>query len=417
MRIYLGVAFVAAACTGSISSGTAGGGDDDGTTTPPPSTNTVEITVRDGNAPQAGVDVLFQNSDGSVVLETTTDATGAASATMTAGNVTVARTFAPTSAGGTTRDPEIYTYVGVAAGDQLVLGDPTDDTGVPGAINVTVPSSAQGTVNVTSACGSGQGTAPIVPMTVAACPSSVMFFVVDGNQNSFVATAPYSPNVDLSTDDLEGTLETTFSSSDLTPDMSSVDLAAYVMDGTHTLYSSGNKRVDTTPQTVNMPNLYGIDELVVATISSSDGTQMVSSRKVYGPTPLSVDASANLLPYVASPAYTPTGVTWTETGTGTPDFVVSALTVNPKSGSTKYTRYIIAPYTSMALALPTLAGADAIYNPATGDSINGTIGLGAMTGGYAAVRPFAYTTTNIVDGAPMSGTLTLSYAGNTAPTL
>jgi hypothetical protein len=416
MRIFIGIAFVAA-CTGSINSGGASGGDDDGTSPPPPPSNTVSITIRDGNAPQAGVDVLFQNSDGTVVLETTTDATGVATATMTAGNVTVARTFAAGSAGGTARDPEIYTYVGVAAGDRLVLGDPTDDTGVPSAINVTVSSGAQGTVKVTSACGTGQGTAPIIPMTVSACPSSVLFFVVDGNQNSLVATAPYSPNVDLSTDDLEGTLATTFSSSDLTPDMSSVNVAAYVMDGNHELYSSGEKRVDTTPQTVNLPNLHGVDELVVATISSTDGTQMVSSRSPYAATPETVDASADLLPYVSSPTYKSTGITWTETGTGTPDFVVAALTVTPKSSVAKYTRYIIAPYASMALAVPTLAGADAIYNPGTMDSINGTMGLGSVTGGYAAARPFAFNTPNLVDGAPMSGTLTLSYAGNTAPAL
>ena len=418
MRIFFGLALVAAACTGSINSGgTSGGGGDDDGTTPPPPTNAVQIVVKDGTAPQAGIDVLFQNSDGSVVLETTTDATGTATATMTAGNVTVARTFPAGSAGGTQRDPEIYTYVGVAAGDRLVLGNPTDDTGVPAAINVTVPSGAQGTVNITSACGTGQGTAPLVPMTVAGCPASVMFFVVDGNQESVVATAPYSSNVDLSTDTLEGTLSTTFSSTDLTPDMSSVNLETYVMDGTHELYASGSKRVDTTPQTVNVPNLQGVDELVVATITSTDGTQMVSSRQMYAATPQTVDASANLLPYVSAPTYKSTGVTWTETGTGTADFIVSALTVTPKSSVTKYTRYIIAPYATMTLAIPTLAGADAMYNPGTMDSINGTVGLGAVTGGYAAARPFAFTTPRIVDGAPMGGTLTLSYSGNTAPTL
>jgi hypothetical protein len=417
MRIYIGVALLAAACTGSITSG-AGGDDDDGTSPPPPPpANTVKITVQDGNAPQPGVDVLFQGTDGSVVLETTTDATGVASAMMAAGNVTVARTFPPSTSGGTQRDPEIYTYVGVAAGDNLVLGDPTDDTGVPSAINVTVPTGAQGTVKVQSACGSGQGTAPIIPMTVGDCPSSVLFFVDDGNQNAFVATAPYSANVDLSTDTLNGTLTTTFSSTDLTPDISSVDVEADVMTGTYELYSSGTKRVDQNPQTVNLPNLENVDELIVATISSTDGTQMIASRQTYAVTPLTIDASANLLPYVSSPSYKSTGITWTETGTGTPDFIVSTLAITPNNSVAKYTRYIIAPYASITLAVPMLAGNDVSYNPGTMDNIQGTVGLGSVTGGYAAARAFVFSTPKLVDGAPMSGTATLSYAGNTAPTL
>ena len=406
MRIFIGVALLAAACTDPITDGFAG--SDDGT---PPPAGTVQITVRDGSAPQANVDVLFQNSDGTIVVETKTDATGVATASMHAGNVTVARTFA---AGSAQRDPEIYTYVGVAAGDNLVLGDPTDDTGAPTTINVTVPSDADGNVTITSACGTGQGTAPTVTMSVAGCPPSVMFFVEDDDDDSFVATAPYSANIDLSAGLLDEALNTTFGSTDVTPDMSAVDLEAYAMDGTHELYDSGAQSVDGSLQTVDLPSLRNVDELVVATISSSEGTQMVSSRTQWESTPKSVNASANLLPYVSSPTYNSSSVTWSENGTGTADFVVSTLAV---TGSAKYTRYIIAPHASTTLAVPTLAGADSIYNPGAADTIVGAVGIGTMTGGYAAARVFAFTTPNIVDGAPMGGTLTLSYAGSTAPTL
>lgn len=416
MRICITSLALLAACTGSINSSGAGGDDDGTTPPPPPPAATVQVTVQDGTAPQAGIDVLFQNSDGSVVSETTTNAMGQASGTMTAGNVTIVRTFPPSTTG-TSRDPEIYTYVGVAAGDNLVLGDATDDTGVPGAINVTVPTGAQGTVKVVSACGSGQGTAPTVPMTVAACPSSVKFFVEDGNQNAFVATAPYSPNVDLSTDTLDGTLATTFTSSNVTTDITSLNVESEVIDGTYVLYSSGNKRIDQTPQTVNLPNLQNVDELIVSTISSANGTQIISSRQPYAVTPVTIDATANLLPYVSTPTYSSTGITWTETGTGTPNFTVSTLSITPKNSVAKYTRYIIAPYTSMTLALPTLAGNDTTYNPGTMDSIQGTVGLGSITGGYAAARAFAFSTPSVVNGAPMNGTTTLSYAGNTAPAL
>jgi hypothetical protein len=141
---------------------------------------------------------------------------------------------------------------------------------------------------------------------------------------------------------------------------------------------------------------------------------MVASREPYAAEPHTIDASASTVPYVPNAVYTATGVTWIETGTGTADFVVSTLAV---TSTTKYTRYIIAPHTNKSLAVPTLAGADAIYNPSATDSIVGTLGLGTVTGGYAAARAFAFSTPNLVDGAPMNGTLTLSYAGDTAPTL
>jgi hypothetical protein len=405
MRFIIGLALLTAACTESIT------GDDDGTP-PPPAGGPVQITVRDGNVPQAGIDVLFQDADDTVVLETTTNAMGMATATMTTGNVTIARTFPAALQ----RNPEIYTYVGVVAGDNLALGDPTDDTGTPTTINVTVPADLDGNVTITSACGSGQGAGPVITMTVAGCPASVMFFIADDGDDAGIVTAPYSANIDLSAAGLNGTLGTTFSSTDLTPDISAVDLEAYAMDGTYELYSSGSQAVDPTEQTVDLPNLSGVDELVVATISSSNGTQMESSRKPYAATPHSIDASANLLPYVANAMYQPTGVTWTETETGksSPEFVVSTLAV---IGTIKYTRFVIAPYAATNLPVPVLAGSDAIYNPNTSNTITGTLGIGAMIGGYAAARHLAFTTPRIVDGAPMNGTITLSYAGATAPTL
>ncbi|HEY1810947.1 MAG TPA: hypothetical protein VGG74_01235 [Kofleriaceae bacterium] len=408
MRILIGVAVMAAACTGTLTSAT-GPGDDQGSAAPP--AGPVQITVRDGNAPKAGIDVLFQNSDGSVALETTTDATGVASAPLAAGNVTVARTFSGSAA----RDPEIYTYVGVTAGDHLVLGDLTDDTGAPTTVNVTVPADADGTVNVVSACGTGQGTAPTVSLSVAGCPSSVKFFVTDADDDSFVLAAPYSANIDLSNGLLDGALGSTFKAANVTPDISAVQVEVDAMDGSYDLYSSGAQTIDDTdPTTIDLPDLSNIDELVVATINSSSGTQMVASRAVYAATPHTIDASANLVPYISNATYGPSAITWTESGAGTADFVVSTLAV---TGNTKYTRYIIAPHSGATLSVPTLAGADASFNPSAADTIDGAVGIGTMAGGYAAARPFAFNTSDLVDGTPMNGTITLSYADNTPPTL
>ena len=405
MRVYIGVAILLGACTGDIT-----GDPAPLPMAPPPAP--VQVTVRDGNAPQAGLDVLFQNSDGSVVAETKTDATGAASAPMATGNVTVIRTFPAGS--GAQRDPEIYTYVGAAAGDQLQLGDPNDDTGTPKTINVTVPASATGNVAITATCGAGQGTAPTVQMTMAGCPSQVEFFVTDGDGDSFVEKLPSGPMVDLSNGDFEGTLSTSFAANNVGSDVASVAVQAYAMDGTHELWSSDSQTITPgTPTNVDLPNLHGIDELVVTTIDAMNGSQLIASRQAYVASPYTFDASTHVLPYVSATSYKSTGATWTETGAGTADFVVATFAV---SGTQKYTRYVIAPHTGKTLALPTLAGNGTAYNPAASDAITGTLGIGTMTGGYTSARQIAFSTPDLADGAPMNGSLALSYDGS-APTL
>jgi len=413
MRIYIGVALFAAACTGEITGAPAP------LQTPPPAPppTTVLVTVRDGNVLQPGVDVLFQNSDGSVVLEAKTDSGGAAMATMDTGTVTIARTFA--AVGSAQRAAEIYTYVGVNAGDHLVLGDATDDTGAPTIVNVAVPTGATGNVTITSPCGTGTGTAPTVAMSMAGCPKSVEFYVKDDDDSSFLAGATFGSNIDLSAGDLEGTLGTSFSASNVTPDMTSVDVNVFAMDASNELYSSGNQTIatgsDAAPETINLPDLHGVDEVLVRTITSTKGTQMVSSRFPYAALPTPLDASAHLLPYVSSASFKACCVAWTETGSGTADFSVSTLAITPASGGAAYTRHIIAAHSGSSLAVPKLAGNQAIYNPVAADAIAGSVGIGSFDGGYHAAAEFAFGAPNFYDTTPISSTIALSYAGEAAP--
>jgi hypothetical protein len=404
MRICIAFALLATACMGTLTTG-----DDDGSAgsagSAAPAPQTVKITVRDGATPQAGVDVLFQDSNSAVVAEVATDTTGVATATMAAGNVTVARTFASGSAA-------IYTYVGVAAGDQLVLGDPTDDTdtATPATINVTVPDGADGNVNIVSSCGTGQGAAPTVAVNVMGCSSSIVFYVTDGDGDSFVQSAPESTSVDLSSGYLEGPLSTTFSAQNISAEMSSVTMEADAMAGTYELYTSGSQAVDAGPADVDLPDLHGVDELVLATITTTSGsTQMVAKRQPYASVPHLFDTLANAMPYISNATYAPNNVSWTETGNGTPQFVVATLSVTSGGGGA-FTRYIIAPHASTSLQVPVLGGADTIYNMSASDTFTGSVGIGSVTGGYAVARELAFTAPNVVDAAPMNATMTLSYA-------
>ncbi|HUJ57970.1 MAG TPA: hypothetical protein VLX92_05745 [Kofleriaceae bacterium] len=423
MRGFIGLLVLATACTGSIGPG-GGGGDDDGSGSGPPPTN-VGVTVRDGYAPQANIKVIFQNADDSVISEVTTDASGTATAPMpNGGNLTVIRTYPPPTPPAQAMPTEVFTYVGVKAGDNIVVGHEIDTLDTPSAIEVKVPDGANGTVTVTAACGTGQGNPPYVAVSVAGCAPNLEFFVQDGNRDSFIAKAPYGSAVDFSADELAQALTSELSSADIATDTTEIDAEIRIVDGATTLYTSGQKRVDQNPQQVNLPNVTGVDELLVATIQGQNGNEMLGQRVPYMATPTAVDGSAYLIPYVTgNVTYSPTGFSWSEDGSGTADFVIGTLDVTrgpSQPGQTfpenEYVRYVIAPHSGTSLALPLLAGADGIYNPTNKDQITGTHGLGAMTGGYDAARAGAFSVQNIVQNAPMNGTVTLSYSGN-PPTL
>lgn len=409
--LVVGLASLLSACTGTLGDGD-GGGDP-----PPPPATDVRVVVRDGNEPQANVRVIFQNSDDTVLTEAVTGADGVAAAEMPAGGIlTVIRTYPTAVPPAVSRVPEIYTYLGVKAGDRLQLGRATSETTLPSAINVMVPEGAVGTVKVVTPCGSGQGTAPLVPITVRGCDAMVDFYVTDQDQSAFTKRATYSENVDLSLEPLLGALAATVSATNVVPD-TTVNIELRIVAGAFQLYSSGNKRVDQAPATINLPNLMGVEQLVVTSISGAEGRQMIGKREAYSASPAIVDASSGLIPYVKAPDYAPTGISWTEEGTGTADVVLATVNVTRATVGTEYVRAIVGPHTGLSLRIPILAGADAIYNPTTADQVAGTHGLLKVSGGYDAVRATAFTVSNIIELTPAGGAATLSYAGNTAPGL
>ncbi len=379
----------------------------------------MQIVVKDGFSPQAGVRVLFQPSDTNAIEEVATDATGLAKAEMpTGGTLTVIRTYPTAIPPEVQRLPTVYSYLGVEAGDRLELGNSTSEAS-PQAINVMVPASSQGTVTVMTPCGSGQGTAPLIAITVRDCPADVDFYVTTQDGSAFFKRAPYSSNVDLSAEILKGTLGTSLSARNVPTD-TAVSVEERMVSGTYEIFSSGQKRVDTTPADVNLPDLQNVDQLVVATISTNNrGTQIVSRRSPYDNSPVFVDASVGMIPFVNTVTYSPTGVSWLEDGSGAADLVIATLDVTPQglgSPVTEYVRAIIAPHGGTSLPLPLLQGADAIYNPSAADQIVGRHAI-ANAGGYAAARVHAFSLPTITDGAPEGGMVTLSFAGNTPPSL
>ena len=399
-------------CTGLV---TNTGGDDNQPPPTPPVTD-VKIVVHDAVTPQVGVRVIFANADDSIVSDTVTGADGSATAELpNGGTLTVIRTYPANPQGGLTPS-EVYTYVGVKGGDRLELGHASDEKATPSAINVVLPVTTTGPANIMTPCGAGQGAAPNVPITVKACESMVDYYVTDQNNASFYKRLAYGPNADLSGEQLNEPLGATLTATNVDP-TTQVNAEIRIVAGTYQLYTSNPQRIDQTPANINLPNLTGPDQLLVATIDGPKGTQMVATRTVYAASPATVDASVGLIPYMAAPTYAPTSVTWTEDGPGTADFVIAVLRVAPDPANPNdpgYVHAIVAPHTGLSLALPTVPVT--IYNPPATAQVTGTYGLVSLTGGYDAARPHAFTVSSLGVLAPTGGSATLSYAG-TAPTL
>lgn len=407
MYSLFGALTLVSACTGAI--------DSEGGAMPPDSKH-VQIVVRDGALPQANVEVIFQNADDTVVADTMTDANGQATAEMpSGGNLTVIRTY-PVPA--PPKDPtpaEVYTYVGVKPGDRLVLVRPPNDQTPASAINVIVPQDTQGTVKVDTACGSGQGTAPTVPVTIRGCTPDA--FYVSANRASFFAHAPYSENVDVSTMSLHEMLSSTVSATNVTPG-TTVTVEQRVASSGFLLYTSGAKRIDATAANIDMPQLDGVESVVIKQVTDANNrTQAVAVHSPYTAVAPLVDASTGLIASVsAKPTFMPTGITWMEATPGAPDFVINSLSVTrggtADPAANKYVRTTIAPYAGTSLRLPVLPATASLYTPnSKGDQIDVSLGLAKVDGGYDAIRASAFTVANILDSTPMGGQFTLSYAG------
>lgn len=405
MRHLVLLSIFGTACTGMI--------DSDGPGTGPSDTE-VQIVIRDGHSPRVGVLVIFQDERGALVTDARTDAAGAAAAELPdGGSVTVIRTYS-TPLGEEPIPAEVYTYVGVKAGDRLALGKPTSVEGPASAVLVEVPEAATGTVKIVAPCGAGQGTGPLVAITVRDCDPEIGLYVVDGNQQSFFARAAFSENMDLSRELLVDSLGSTISATNVPPN-TTVTVEQRLGSRGFDFYTTGAKRVDQAPADVTLPPLSGVEHLVLVSSSGNNRTQLVATRKPYAQDTISVDASAGLIASVSEVKRTPDAITWVEEGAGAPDAVLASLAVTRPDTTTldrQYVRVIIAPHGGPSLQVPILPAAGAIYNPAEGDQVGTRLGLVKATGGYDAVRARAFAVPSLVDAAPLDGQITLSYTGS-----
>jgi len=383
-------------------------------------------TVRTGGVPVMGVHVYFQNADGTVVLATTTDATGTASAVMAAGgSVTAIDPYTPPPFGGTF--DSLFTFVGVKPGDHLQLTQPPVQT----AIQVTVGApDVTGGVSYTaySTCNKDgqQLTAPPPPptrhpavvaapesatMSLFSCGATADFLIVAYDDAGQASNMIYAPNIAVSdggTVDLTASTYTAGMTRDYTfnnvPALRSLSVEDDLVSPMGRIYPALNETPsDTINPTMTMtePVFTGAGSLIQTSYSGAGGLdqQMLVDWGPWAST-FTTDVGARALydfnaPATFDPATHTASIGEDTTAGNAPDF--TAVFLSAFRGSRSWAWNVIAPHAA-SVTLPALPTDVFDFNIVAGDSpsVNGWA-TGKVPGGYDAVRGILFSTTGPQD--------------------
>jgi hypothetical protein len=371
-------------------------------TPPPPATNNVTMTVHLGAEPAANVPVIFQTNEGAEMGVVMTDATGTAAGSLPLGG-TVSIVFPRTDT-----PSDVYSYLGVKPNDQLDFIGPAS-TADPTTINVLVPPAPSGgQVSVTTACGQTTGDAPMIALDIAGCGTQTDVYVSDGVTAGFLKRVTIAPEVDLSAEPYHDAVTTTLTVTDL-PDNGSATLEKRLeTDLLHPAFTTGAlaTTLDTADATVDasVPDVSGIQQLVVANVNDDDGSTTIAARAAYTATPTEIDVGPALLPAVSLATLASSSVMWSEDGMGG-NADLSVITLRTAT----VTHTLAAVHHDASLAIPELPLAYKQFNLASTDIPAIDVAILRVTGGYDAVRANVFNG-DLTDLAPMDGTVSISLA-------
>jgi hypothetical protein len=363
----------------------------------------VTLTTTANGGPSSGVRVYFQDADGAVVLATTTDASGTASAVMAAGGYVTA--INPYGANTETGD-ELDTFAGVKPGDHLVL-----DGGINFSQGITVTVIADADPAATSlyaysACGSGllqqaavALAAPRATFTLYNCGTSTDFLILSTDQNGTPLNYFAAPNVaiaDQATIDLTGTAYAGVPTRTYTytnPGTLSISFQDALITAQGRVYTTYGNVDSTGTTTYPMPGITGALDLTATSVYPGGSNQQTWLD--WGPyaDTFTTDASARMLPTFSngSPNFDPATHTlsFTETaGTTTPDFVYAAPQIQRLAENKNWTWRIAAAHAT-SIVFPVIPTDVYDYNPGANDNVyTNDIGFGHVPGGWDAVRPY-----------------------------
>ena len=359
-----------------------------------PDPDAVHVTILIGGVPVPDHPVTFQNPDGTELATVRTDASGTASATISAGSTLTTLDLFEVRFNRPGRN--VVTIMGVQPGDELTL---RGDAGV-GTSDLTFhyPTFTGGTSPpmygvVTNCNNSEAGTDPATAtLPVRHCQPRIdaLMFVIDGlgGVEHYIAKPDQAfGDVDFSGDEWTAipTVGTTYTN--VPAEFTGVSSSRRVTSPRGPLYTcratvtgTGSTRTSQS-RCASFPGASLLDILsyrqdtteysVVHTITTDAPTLDVAGTQIKAPTrDLTLDVPTRTL-------------AWTESAVGvTPDFVGVHIE------TTDIDWHVIAPYTGNTLALPPLLGAAAPHDLEPTDSPNPVLSVGAAMGGYSAVRRF-----------------------------
>ena len=372
----------------------------------------VTVTVfDDNNSPAMGLPVAFLNADGTVVLETTTDITGTASATMASGgSVTVGA-----SQVGLLSDSSqgiVYTWLGVAAGDVLTANQPViPEVGQQINVNVSSPADANGADyqifgfcpdgnNFNGETSDGSATSIMVPANCTPADFYVAVYDTNGDEidDSYSASVALADGANVTLGALVAVATDSVSITTLPGTLASnVNMDFALTDGTNVLDDeepSAGATNGTVTASIDFGAFANLDLMSEYYGHSGDGQFFDSWTR--GP---SVNAAVNLdftALMMASITATPTfdlpsnTLSWTEAATGTADAFSTQLDVESSDQTTRtYTWEIVAPHQGTSLVLPTLPTSLSDFNILNTDTVTvGNSVLAKGTVGYDVIAEF-----------------------------
>jgi hypothetical protein len=363
----------------------------------------VTLTTSTSGGPNSGVRVYFQDADGTVVLATTTDANGTASAVMAAGGYVTA--INPYGANAETGD-ELDTFAGVKPGDHLVLnGGFSFATGI--TVNVVADADPAATaLYAYSACGSGQlqqAAIALAPpsgqVTLFNCGTTTDFLIISTDQNGVPLNYFSVPNVavaDQATIDLTGNAYAGVPARTYTytnPGTLSISFQDSLLSAQGRVYTNYSSVDSTGTTTYPMPTIAGTEDLVLTSVYPGGSNQQTWLD--WGPysATFTTDAAARTLPSfgAGTPNFDPATHTMTFTempGAVTPDFVYAAPQ-NTRQIDNKHWTWRIAAAHTTSIVFPVIPTDVYDYNFNVNDTpYTADIGFGRVAGGWDAVRPY-----------------------------
>jgi hypothetical protein len=292
----------------------------------------------------------------------------------------------------------VYTFVAVQPGDELVVGDPAAPTSPPPtfAASVIVPDPLGTTadyVAVTTRCGGGgvvRGVGPqTAPITISCSPVDLYVEAIDTTvsltetvQSFLIRNVTVTPGqtIDLSSGMFKAFADHTLTLTSFPQNLTNGTFDAMPLVGGFELdqYLSqvdlSNSGTSTNP--LRLADLSGIDLALLLELYDGPDSATAIMRVAPYPGDVTMDIAALRVPAVNNGALDIANhrVTWTEIGTQPAD--VSKVTISVRRpGPEGLIRHIAGPHTAGSLVFPVLGSALASFNIVPADAADAQIEL------------------------------------------